>query len=113
LPRRQQAAALQGAFGAQQYGITMLKRTRIILAMILTVRFLPAVQQPKPDPPQKHVLTEEEREILKNRDILENLDLLQDLEKFRLFDLFAGKPVPDANKDSKKPATGKDGKKAK
>ena len=81
--------------------------------MILTAPLLPAFQQPKSNPPKKPALTEEEKEILKNRDILENLDLLQDFEKFRLFDLFAGAPAPEAGKDSKKPATAKDGKKAK
>ncbi len=91
----------------------MMKRAFTILAVVLSVRILPAQQKPKTDLPKKPALTKEEKEIIKNRDILENLDLLQNFEKFRLFDLFAGKPEQELSKDSKEPAAGKDGKKAK
>ncbi len=70
-------------------GNNLLKRLFGILAMVLVAGPLPAFQKPKEAPAQKVVLTEEEKEILKDRELLENLELLQDFEKYRYFDLFA------------------------
>jgi|WetSurMetagenome_2_1015567.scaffolds.fasta_scaffold707937_2 hypothetical protein len=76
----------------------MLKRYLGFLAITLAAGQLAALQKPKAEPVQKVVLTEEEKEILKNRELLENLELLQDFEKFRYFDLFASPGDPDAGK---------------
>jgi hypothetical protein len=89
----------------------MLRRISAICAMALIMRPIAAEQKPKPVPAEKHVLTEEEKEIIKNRDILENLDLLQNLEKLRFMDFFKVEEAPVENKASGKPVTKKDGKK--
>jgi len=91
----------------------MWKKTLTILAVILAMRPLAAFQAPKPAPPKKAALTEEEREIMRNREILENLDLLRDLDKFRFFDLFSPVSEQNKNKESNKQASEKSEKKAK
>jgi len=91
----------------------MLIKTLTILVVVLMMRPLAAFQTSKPESHKKAALTEEEKEILKNREILENLDLLQNLDKFRFFDFFATESEPDKSKESKKPASEKDEKKAK
>jgi hypothetical protein len=77
----------------------------------------PALQEPKPKTPPKSVLTDEEKEILKNREILENLDLLQDFEKFQFWNYFAAEESGDkpeaANKRSTKKEVPKEEKKKK
>ncbi len=58
------------------------------------------------------ILTDEEKDIIKNREILENLDLLQDFDKFQYFDLFAGEESKKEKSPAKK-ATKKDERKEK
>ncbi len=115
----------------------MAKRIRVILFLTLAP-LLNAAQKPTPELPKKSVLSEEEKDILKNREllenmdllqnlyklqparndkdilrnreILENMDLLQDFEKFRFYELFAGEPEPE-NKGAKQPAPPKSEKK--
>ena len=71
-----------------------------------------AFQKPAPDAKKSSViLTDEEKDIIKNREILENLDLLQNFEKFRFLGFFAEED-PEETK-SGKAATNKDGKKGK
>ncbi len=61
----------------------MSKRTLMILSLILISGLLFAGQKQKAEPPKKSVLSEEEKDILKNREMLENMDLLQNLDKFQ------------------------------
>jgi hypothetical protein len=116
----------------------MWKHILVVMAVVLISRPLSADQKPKIEPPQKSVLTEEEKDILRNRELLENMnllqnfdkfqsgneqkdilgnreiieniDLLQDFEKFRFYDLFAGETEPES-KTAKEPAAQQDGKK--
>ncbi len=91
----------------------MVKRIATILAVLLVMRPMTAAQKPKPAPPKKQVLTEEEKEIVRNREMLENLDLLKDFEKFRFFALFAGDSETEEGKQAPKPEKEKNEKKAK
>jgi len=114
----------------------MSKRTLVICSLILSSGLLYAGQKQKAEPPKKSVLSEEEKDILKNREmlenmdllqnldkfqagkdekgilrnreILENMDLLQDFEKFRFYELFAG---DTENKGAREPAAQTDEKK--
>ena len=116
----------------------MSKRILIVLALILMTGTAYSEQKPKTEPRKKPVLSEEEKEILKNREllenmdllrnldkfrtgkdekdiignreILENMDLLQDFEKFRFYQLFAGEAEPDGTA-AREPAAQKDEKK--
>jgi hypothetical protein len=82
-----------------------------ILSLFLLVAPAIASQEPKREQTAKPVLTEEEKDILKNREILEHLDLLQDFEKFRYFDYFAANEKAAQAQEPKKPATKKEAKK--
>jgi hypothetical protein len=44
------------------------------------------------------VLTDEEKEMLKQRELLENLELLQNFEKIRYLNFLAAKKKPDPSK---------------
>jgi hypothetical protein len=83
-----------------------------MVLMLLSIMPLSAFQKPKPEPAKKIVLTDEEKEIIRNREILENLDLLQNFEKLRFLDLFAEEAGPDES-NAAKAATKRDGKKEK
>jgi len=67
-----------------------LRTVALLCAMVLTAASpLLACKEPKTAEQKKPVvLTEEEKEILKNRELLENLELLQSLDKFQYLDLF-------------------------
>jgi hypothetical protein len=54
-------------------------------------------------PAQPVVLTEEEKEIVKNRELLERLDLLRNFEKVRYLDFLAEKPEKKEDKKEEKP----------
>ena len=57
-----------------------------------------------PSAPQRaaHVLTDDEKEILKHRELLENLELLQNFEKIKYLDFLAARKA-DKNKEKKAP----------
>ncbi len=82
-----------------------MRELKLLPAIILAVAApLSGGQEPRPEAQKKPVvLTDEEREILKNREILENLELLQNFDKFRCFDLFAAKDVKSAKNPARRP----------
>ncbi len=49
-----------------------------------------------------HVLTDDEKEILKHRELLENLELLQNFEKIKYLDFLAARKA-DKDKEKKAP----------
>ncbi len=93
----------------------MLKSIFSLLIILLLAGLTFASEKVKPDRPEKKtVLTDEEKEILKNREILENLHLLQNLHKIRYLELLTEiEADPPKEKDSAKAATKKDGGKKK
>jgi hypothetical protein len=73
----------------------MWKRLDFLAGAVLAI--LPgayAFQKPKDNPPPpKSILSEEDKEILKNRELLTNLELLQNFDKVRYLDFLSDKKV--------------------
>jgi hypothetical protein len=67
-------------------------RSAILLIIFICMSpgtLLVGKEQPKAaDHKKQTILTEEEKEILKDRELLENMELLQSLDKFQYLDLF-------------------------